>query len=89
MNNIKMLYFDGIDVSEELDVKKTSESKECDICHSCYFSKKGFKFQAYICNRCHDLLMTPNLNDIATLKINVKKIIMLLLTTDFTEKSET
>ena len=71
MNNIKMLYFDGIDVSEEFDVKKTSESKECDICHSCYFSKKGFKFQAYICNRCHDLLMTSNLNDIATLKIKI------------------
>ena len=28
-----MLYFDRIDVSEEIDVNKTSASKECDICH--------------------------------------------------------
>ena len=28
-----MLYFDKIDVSEEIDVNKTSASKECDICH--------------------------------------------------------
>ena len=28
-----MLYFDRIDVSEEIDVNKTSASKECDVCH--------------------------------------------------------
>ena len=28
-----MLYFDRIDVSEGVDVNKTSASKECDICH--------------------------------------------------------
>ena len=28
-----MLYFDRIDVSEEVDVNKTNESKECNICH--------------------------------------------------------
>ena len=28
-----MLYFDRIDISERIDVNKTSESKECDICH--------------------------------------------------------
>ena len=33
MNNIKMLYFDRIDVTEGTDVNKTSKSKECDICH--------------------------------------------------------
>ena len=32
---LKMLYFDRIDVFEELDVNKTSASKECDICHYC------------------------------------------------------
>ena len=32
MNNIKMLYFDRIDVSKGIDVNKTSESKEYDIC---------------------------------------------------------
>ena len=28
-----MLYYDRIDVSEGIDVNKTSASKECDICH--------------------------------------------------------
>ena len=31
MNNIKMLYFDRIDVSEGFDVNKISASNECDI----------------------------------------------------------
>ena len=31
-----MLYFDRIDVSEGIDVNKTSESKECNICHYWY-----------------------------------------------------
>ena len=33
MNNIKMLYFDRIDVFELIYANKTSTSKECDICH--------------------------------------------------------
>ena len=28
-----MLYYDRIDVSEGIDVNKTSASKECDVCH--------------------------------------------------------
>ena len=37
-----MPYFDRIDVSEELDVNKTSASKECYICHYWYFLNKDF-----------------------------------------------
>ena len=33
MNNIKMLYFDRTDVSEGIDVNKTSASKEGDVYH--------------------------------------------------------
>ena len=33
INNIKLLYYDIIDVSEGTDVNKTNESKVCDICH--------------------------------------------------------
>ena len=32
MNNIKMLYYDRIDVAERIDINKTNASKECDIC---------------------------------------------------------
>ena len=57
MNNIKMLHYERIDVSEGIDVNKTSKSKECDICHYWYFFNKSFKFQPNVCNRFHDLLM--------------------------------
>ena len=32
-----MLYFDGIDVSQGIDVNKAGASKECDICLYWYF----------------------------------------------------
>ena len=71
MNNIKILYYDRIDVFEEIDVNKARASKECDICHYWYFLNKGFKFQPNVCNRGHDLLMMAmNLSDIAILIIN-------------------
>ena len=70
MSNIKMQYFDRIDVSEGIDVDKTTKLKECDICRYWYFLNKGFKFQPYVYNRCHDLLMmSMNLSNIAILKI--------------------
>ena len=34
-----MLYYDRIDVSEGIDINKTSASKVCDICHYLYFFK--------------------------------------------------
>ena len=52
-----MANFDRIDVSEEININKTSASKEFHICHNWYFLNKGFKFQPYLCNRCHGLLM--------------------------------
>ena len=65
-----MLYYDKIDVSEGIDVDKTSELKECDICHYWYYLNKGFKFQPNVCNRCHDLLMMYlNLSDVAIFNI--------------------
>ena len=66
-----MLPYDRIDVSEGIDVNKTKESKECDICHYWYFLDKGFKFQADVCNGCHDvLMMSMNLSNIAILNIH-------------------
>ena len=32
-----MLECDRIDISEGIDIKKTSASKECEICHYWYF----------------------------------------------------
>ena len=65
-----MLYYDRIDVSEGIDVNKTSASEESDIFHYFYLVNYSFKFQPNVCNRCHDLLMMSiNLSDIAILNI--------------------
>ena len=40
-----MLYYDRIDVSEEIDVNNTSKSKDCNICYYWYFSNKRSWFQ--------------------------------------------
>ena len=51
-----MLGFDRIDISEWIDVDKTSLSKECDICHYWYFKDIAFKYEPYLCNGCHYLM---------------------------------
>ena len=51
-----MLEYDRIDISEGIDVNKTSLSKECDIFHYWYFKDIGFKYEHYLCNGCHDLM---------------------------------
>ena len=51
-----MLEYDRIDISEGIDVNKTSLSKECDICHYCYFKNIGFKYESFLCNGCHNLM---------------------------------
>ena len=39
-----MLYCDRTDIPEEIDVNKTSASRECNFCQHEYFLNKGFKF---------------------------------------------
>ena len=51
-----MLEYKRIDISEEIDVNKTSLSKKCDICDYWYFKDTGFKYEKYLCNGCHDLM---------------------------------
>ena len=52
-----MLRYQKIDVSERIDVNKTSASKEFELCHYWFFKDAEFKFEEYVCNGCHDLLM--------------------------------
>ena len=66
-----MLYYNRINVSEGIDINKTSVSKKCDICHYWYFLEREFQFQHYVCNGCHDVLMiSMNLSNIAILKVH-------------------
>ena len=63
-----MLQYKKIDVSEGIDVNKTSASKECQLCHCWFFKDVGFKFEEYVCRRCHDLLTVAySLKNIAVL----------------------
>ena len=53
-SNIQILEYHKIDISERIDVNKTSTSKECDICHY------------WFCNGCHNLMQkSMSFNDAA------------------------
>ena len=51
-----MLYYDRTDISEEIDLAKSNNSKECMISHYCPFNHE-FNFQDYVCDGCHDFKM--------------------------------
>ena len=53
-----MLEYERIDISEEINVNKTNLSKESDIFHYWYFKDIGFKYEPYICNGCHNLMLS-------------------------------
>ena len=63
-----MLQYEKIDVSEGIDVNKTSASKESELCHYWFFKDIEFKFEKHVCNTCHDLLtMAYSLKNLAVL----------------------
>ena len=68
-----MLEYDRIDISEVIDVNKTSASKECDICHYWYFKNIGFKYEPYLYNGCHDLMQKSlSFNNVVIVYIKAK-----------------
>ena len=65
-----MLEYYRIDISEGIDMNKTSASNKCDICHYWYFLDKNFNYKSYLCNGCHDLMQNAmNFNDVAIVYI--------------------
>ena len=57
-----MLQYEKIDISEGIDVNKTSTNYW-------FFKDVGFKFEDHICNGCHDLLtMAYSLKNMAILR---------------------
>ena len=66
-----MLYYHKIDVLEELMLIRQPNQKFFIVFYYCYFLDKGFKFQSYLCDGCHDVLMMPiSLSNIAILNIH-------------------
>ena len=65
-----MLEYDRINISEGIDVNKTSLSKKCDICRCWCFKGIGFKYEKYLCNSCHDLMQKAmSFNNVATVYV--------------------
>ena len=65
-----MIQYERIDISEVLDINKSNKSKECIICHYWYFKDTGYKFETYVCNKCHDISMIAyELEDIAMMNV--------------------
>ena len=46
--NYKDVKYEKIDVSEGIDVNKTSASKECELCHYWFLKDIGFKFEEHV-----------------------------------------
>ena len=64
-----MLNYNGIDLSEGIDIAKSNYSKEFMVCHY-WFLYHEFKLQNFVCNGCHDLTMLClNISDIAIITV--------------------
>ena len=51
-----MLEYDGIDISEGIDIKKYKGiSRECSLCKFYYFLDKNLSYGPYLCNGCYDM----------------------------------
>ena len=65
-----MLEYDRLEISEGIDINETNTSKECEIYHYWYFLDKGFKYEPYLCNGCHDSMQEAlNFNDVAIVSV--------------------
>ena len=63
-----MTEYDRIDLDEAIDVNKTSNSRECGLCHCLYFTNKNFNYQKYYCDGCHDMSMKAvTINNLAVI----------------------
>ena len=70
-----MLQYDRIDVSEGISINKTSKSKECVLCHYCYFKDIGYDFQPYLCNGCHAVSMIAY--ELKNIAILIQKVLII------------
>ena len=65
-----MLEYNRINISEEIDIKKTNASRQCKICHYWYFKDIDFKYEPYLCNGCHGLMQKAvSFNDVVIVDV--------------------
>ena len=61
-----MMYYDRNDISEGVDIAKSSNCNECVVCLDWFFNH-GFEFSDSVYNGCHDLTM---------LSVNISSIVI-------------
>ena len=67
----KILHYETINFSEDINVTKTSAWKEWIICLYWYCLDKGLRFKPAVFNGCYDIMMMSiDINSIATLIIH-------------------
>ena len=66
-----MLEYDRIDISEGIDINKSSDkSKEFHICPYWYFLDKNFSYEPHLYNGCHNLMQKAmSFNDVTIVSI--------------------
>ena len=55
-----MLAYEGINISDGIDVNKSYESKECTLCHYWYFLDKSFSYRPYLCDEGYKMTQKCN-----------------------------
>ena len=56
-----MLAYERIDISDEIDVNKSDESKERTLCHYWHFIDKNFRYGPYLCDGCYNMTQKCNI----------------------------
>ena len=65
-----MLEYDRTNISEGIDINKTSAQKSVIFATIDIFLYKIFSYEPYLCNGCHDLMQKAmNFNDVAIVSI--------------------
>ena len=86
-----MSQYININISEEVDLNKTSASKECEVWHYWFFKDIGFESEEHVCNGCHHVLTRSySLENIANLgaKNGYRCILMGISKNEASEKSK-
>ena len=61
-----MLEYEKVDISEGIDVNKSSNSKVYSICQFRYIIDKNFNYEPYLCNGCHGMsIKVVNIKNLA------------------------
>ena len=53
---MKMLEYEKVGISEEIDIDMSNKSKECMLCHYWYFLDKNFSYGPFLCDGCYNMM---------------------------------